>query len=96
MDAGPGLRAKFSRSPRIASRNRLQRILATYAAMSPWRGGKRGLGPVLCLQDRGYVGASCNPELPRIPLLGTSVNKLIHTFDYLIVTATNSKNHSFE
>ena len=29
---------KFSGSPEVASRNRLQRILATYAATSPWAG----------------------------------------------------------
>jgi hypothetical protein len=29
---------KFSGSPEVASRNRLQRILATYASTSPWAG----------------------------------------------------------
>src|SRR5215208_4552158 len=43
--------------------------------MSPWRGIKSGVGPLLYPLVRGHAGGSCNPELPRIPLPRIRVNK---------------------
>jgi hypothetical protein len=66
---------KFSGSSDVASRNRLQRFLATNAtnALPPdaWNPAQRHPDALTSYPTSG----ACYRELPRIPILGTSVNK---------------------
>src|SRR5215203_326816 len=66
---------KFSEVWAVASRNSLYRILAISVALGARQRAKSSSQAPLYVLGWGGEGGDCYCELPRIPLLGNSVNK---------------------
>src|SRR5215203_7369359 len=66
---------KFSEVWAVASRNSLYRILAISVALGARQRAKSSSQAPLYVLGWGGEGGDCYCELPRIPLLRTSVNK---------------------
>src|SRR5215204_6335574 len=66
---------KFSEVWAVASRNSLYRILAISVALGARQRAKSSSQAPLYVLGWGGEGGDCYRQLPRIPLLRTSVNK---------------------